>query len=134
MTPSSSRPLLRVALLADAAISGATGLLMALAAGPLAGITGLPPGLLRGAGLVLLPFALGVAWLAHRDPVPRSGVGAVIALNGLWALGCVALLAGGPLTPTALGYAFVLLQAAAVALLAVAQAAGLQRAPGPRIA
>jgi hypothetical protein len=53
--------LLRRALLADAIISGGTGALMALAAGPLSGLLGLPAGLLLWAGIVLLPFAAALA-------------------------------------------------------------------------
>ena len=52
-----SRPsnLLRFALIGDAVASGATGLLMALGAGLLTGLLGLPESLLRIAGLILLP-------------------------------------------------------------------------------
>ncbi len=54
-------PFLRLALLGDAAASGATGLLLATAAGPLAPLLGLPEPLLRSAGLVLLPYAAAIA-------------------------------------------------------------------------
>ena len=121
----SSTSLLRVALLGDAAASGATGLLMAAAAGPLAPLLGLPEPLLRGAGLVLLPYAAFVAWLGRR-PVPGL-VRAVVAVNLLWAADCVLLLVSGFVAPTGLGIAFVLLQALVVLGFALAQWAGLRQ-------
>ena len=122
----SSTSLLRVALLGDAAASGATGLLMAAAAGPLAPLLGLPEPLLRGAGLMFLPYAAFVAWLSRR---PALGlVRAVVALNLLWAADCVLLLASGFVAPTGLGTAFVLLQASVVLGFALAQWAGLRQA------
>ncbi len=113
--------LLRTALLGDALASGATGLLMAAGAGPLAGLLGLPGPLLLGAGLVLIPYALLVAWLGSRAAPPRRAVQAVVAVNCLWALDSAALLAGGWVEPTALGVAFVGFQAAVVAGFAAAQ-------------
>jgi hypothetical protein len=104
-------PFLRFALLGDAAASGATGLLLALGAGFLSGLLGLPEGLLRVAGLVLLPYAAFVAWLGTRNGgVPRVAVRAVVAINLLWALDSVLLLAAGPVAPNGLGIAFVLAQ------------------------
>ena len=55
--------LLRLALVADAVASGATGLLMFAGAGLLAGLLGLPDELLRYAGDVLLPTMLGYAFV-----------------------------------------------------------------------
>lgn len=127
-----STSFLRLALLADAAASGVTGLLLATAAGPLAGIFGLPEPLLRGAGLILLPYAAIVAWVGTRDAPSHSFVRAIIAVNLLWVADSVLLLALGPalvgLNPTALGIAFTLFQAAAVLGLAIAQAVALRRA------
>lgn len=120
--------LLRQALLADAAVSGATGLLLALGADPLAGLLGLPEGLLRHAGLVLLPFAAVVGWLGTRERPSRAVVRAVVVVNVLWAAESLIVLIGGRVTPNALGHAFVVAQALAVAALAGAQYAGLRRA------
>ena len=115
---------LRFALLGDAAASGATGLLLATSAGALAPLLGLPEGLLRGAGLLLLPYAAFVAWLGARRGggcVPRNAVRAVVAINLLWALDSVLLLEMGRVSPTGLGIAFVLAQAAVVLGFAGAQ-------------
>jgi hypothetical protein len=128
-----ANPFLRRALLLDALASGATGALMLLAAGPLAGLTLLPPGLLRAAGVVLIPYAVFVAWLGTRDAPARPLVMAIIAINALWAVESAGILALGWVAPNALGIAFVLAQA-----LVVAGFAGLQwmalRSALPRLA
>lgn len=119
---------LRRVLIVDALASAASGALMALGAGPLAAALALPEDLLRYAGIALLPFAALVGYLATRATLPRAAVGAVIAANALWVVESLWLLASGWLAPTALGIAFVLAQAAAVALLAELEYLGLRRA------
>jgi hypothetical protein len=105
-------------LLADAVLSGATGLLMLVGAGPLSSLLELPVGLLRGAGLVLLPFVAFVFWLSQK-PVPnRAAVWAVVLVNAVWVVDSVGLAFGGMVSPNALGLAFVLGQAAVVAVFA----------------
>jgi hypothetical protein len=123
--------LLRYALLGDAVASGATGLLMAAGAPFLSGLLGLPEGLLRGAGILLLPFAAAVAFLGTRPMLRHAMVWAVIALNILWTVASIALLASGWVQPAALGYAFVIFQALVVLAFADLQFIGLRRAPRP---
>jgi len=123
-------PFLRMAVLGDAAASGATGLLLAAGAGPLAGLFGLPEPLLRSAGLILLPYAALVAWAGARPALPRNVVRAIIVINLLWVLDSAALLAFGPVAPRALGVAFVLAQASVVLGFAAAQWTALRRAMG----
>ncbi len=126
-------PFLRFALLGDAAASGATGLLLAAGAGFLAALLRLPEGLLRVAGLVLLPYAGFVAWLGARGGgVPRNALRAVVAINLLWALDSVLLLAAGPVAPNGLGVAFVLAQAVAVLGFAAMQWTALRGAAPAR--
>lgn len=124
-------PFLRAALLGDAVASGATGLLLLAAAVPLAALLGLPVPLLRGAGLVLLPYAAFVAWVGTRAAPLRLAIVGIIALNLLWAMDSVLLLLIGPaiagLAPGALGIAFVLMQALAVLGFGVAQWVALRR-------
>jgi hypothetical protein len=120
-------PLLRKALLADALLSGITGLALLLAAGPLATLEGLPVGLLRWSGFILIPFAAFVAWLGTRERVQRPLVFAVVACNALWALDSVLLLVTGWVEPTIFGEVFVLGQAAVVAVLAELEFLGLRR-------
>jgi len=128
---SKTRPsrLLRQALFADAAASGATGLLLLLGGDVLAGLAGMPPVLLQAAGLVLLPFAALVLWLAAQPLLPRWAVWATIVTNALWAVDSLLLLASGWIDPTALGVVFVVGQALAVAMLAELQYIGLKRTP-----
>jgi hypothetical protein len=117
----------RQVLVADAAISGATGLLMLAGSGFLEGLLGVPSALLRYAGAALLPFAVAVAWLARRDEVSPAGVWAVIAANALWAVDSVVLLFTGWVAPTMLGYGFIVFQAVVVAAFAELQYVGLRR-------
>ena len=121
-------PFLRLVLLGDAAASGATGLLLAAAAGPLAPLLGLSAPLLRDAGLVLLPYAAFVAWAGTRDRPPRWAVRAAVVINLLWAADSALLLAAGPVSLAALGTAFVLAQALVVLGFAVMQWSALGRA------
>ncbi len=120
-------PFLRRALLADAVISCATGLLMVLDAGFLASALLLPEGLLRSAGLVLLPYSAVVAYIATRVSPARWAVWAVVIANALWAVDSLALLASRWMAPNALGYAFIIAQALVVAAFAEAQYIGLRR-------
>ena len=119
---------LRRVLIVDAVASAATGLLMFACAALLEQWLNLPALLLRYAGLSLLPFAAIVAWLGLRQSLSRAGVWAVIALNVLWVLDSAALLVSGWVDPALLGYAFVVFQAAVVAVLAELEFIGLRRA------
>src|SRR5688572_27182994 len=109
---------LRRAPLLDAMASGAMGVLLLLGAGPLEPLLGLPGGLLRGVGLLLIPFAAVLVWLAPRASALRSVVRTVVVANGLWVLASILLLVSGAVAPTGLGTLFVALQAAAVAVFA----------------
>lgn len=119
--------LLRLALAADAAASGASGLLLALAARPLGEWLGLSPDLLRAAGLAFLPWAALVGWLATRRTIARSVGWTVVALNGVFVVASAAAPWLGWISPNGLGTAFVLAQAGAVLILTEAQAIGLRR-------
>ena len=123
----SSSVFLRRALLVDAAASGLTGALMLAGAGMLTDLLGLPAALLRGAGLVLVPYVAFVAIVAARAHISTAAVWAVIACNALWTVASVALVIDGFVTPTALGSVFVIGQAVAVAALGALQYAALRR-------
>lgn len=122
-------PFLRNALRADAAISSVAGLAMLLGSGPLAAWTGLPAGLLLGAGLAMIPFVALVAWLSTRETVAPGLVWAVIAMNVVWAIDCAWAALGAGLAPTAFGIAFLAAQAVTVLVLAELEFTGLRRAP-----
>jgi hypothetical protein len=120
-------PLLRQALLSDAVTTIACALLMLFGAGFLDPLLGLPANLLRTAGFILVPYAAWVAYLGTREGVQRVLVWAVVAVNALWTLDSILLLVSGWVAPTPAGYAFVIAQAAVVALYAELQAMGLKR-------
>jgi hypothetical protein len=118
---------LKTALALDAAACAGTGLLLAFAAGPLSGWLGFPAGFLRGAGLILLPCAAVLVWLAARQTLPRLAVHAVIGVNLLWIADSIAILVIGWFQPSGYGIALVLAQAAAVAVVTELELIGLKR-------
>jgi hypothetical protein len=130
MSKSGTSLFLRRILIADAVISGATGLLMAFGADALQELLGVPATLLRYAGWSLVPFAILVASLSRQEAPPRAGVLTVIGLNAAWVAASVLLLLPGWIHPNGLGYAFVVGQAVAVGVLAEMQYAGLRRSSG----
>lgn len=122
---------LRRALRVDAAVSGAAGILLTAATGPLAGVLGLPDLLLRTAGIVCLAWAVAL-WLAPARPrLPSTVVRAIVAGNALWVAASLVLLVSGLVAPTAAGVAFVLAQAVLVAGFTIAQAVALRRGRAP---
>jgi hypothetical protein len=121
-------PLLRRALVVDALVSGATGLTLVLAGGFLARLLDVPEALLRYSGVLLVPFAIGVGLIARRDPVPRAGVLAIIALNVAWVAASAWVALGDRVQPNALGYAFIAVQAIVVAAFADLQFVALRKA------
>jgi hypothetical protein len=127
MTYDQSSTFLRRALMLDAVASGGAGLLMIAGAGLLEGLLGLPAALLRGAGLVLVPYVAFVIWTGSRETISRPAVWAIIAANVLWAAASGLLLVSGWVAPTGLGYAFVIGQALVVAVLGELQYMGLRR-------
>jgi hypothetical protein len=111
---------------ADAAVSAVVGAGMAAAAGPLAGLTGLPERLLAGAGLALLPYAAFLAWLATRQAVPRVAAWLPVPINVIWAVDCVALVVAQPSASAAL-LAFIAVQVVTVLAFAELEFVGVRR-------
>ena len=120
---------LRRVLTADAAISGATGAVMIVAADSLAGLLDVPATLLRYAGIGLIPFVAYVFYLSRRESLASASVLLVIALNVAWVIASGVLLFSGQIHPNALGYGFVIAQAIAVAAFAEMQYVGLRGKP-----
>lgn len=120
-------PFLRQVLFVDAAVSGAAGLLMAAGATFLSPLLGLPVGLLFWAGVALFPFVGLLIVVARRKQASRLMLIDIIAINALWVAASFGLLVSGAVSPTILGYAFVIAQALAVALLAELQFVGFRR-------
>jgi hypothetical protein len=118
---------LRWALLADAATCVATGLLMTLGSGQLEQFLGLPAGLLRYAGVSLLPFSAFLVYHAKRENLSTQGVWTAIVLNTIWTAASLLLLMTGRVAPTELGYTFVIAQALGVAVFAGLEYFGLRK-------
>lgn len=117
--PATSTPKLaslRSLLAIDAATCTVMGLALGLGAAPIASMIGLPQGLLAYAGLALLPIAAFMALVAWRPLAVAAWL--VILGNLAWVAGSVLLLLAGWVSPNALGIAFVIGQAVAVAILA----------------
>lgn len=120
--------LLRLALRLDAVASGALGALSLAAAPMLDHLLGTPAALLWPVGAVMLVWATALWLVASRHGISRVAVQCVIALNLLWVAASAAAVVAGWLPLTALGTAFVVAQAGAVAAFADLQFLGLRRA------
>ena len=83
--------LLKLALAVDAVATATTGLGLAMAGSSLAGVLGFPAALLQITGVILLPYAAVVAYLAARVDVPPAAIWTVIVVNALWAVHTIAL-------------------------------------------
>jgi hypothetical protein len=117
---------LRRILALDSASCALMGLAMGFGSAALAPLLGLPGELIRVAGLLLLPLACFIGWLASRPAPPALLVWTVIGGNLGWTAESFLLL--GQQSPTPLGTAFVSAQALAVLGLATLETIGLRRA------
>lgn len=127
MTSIRASSLLRRVLIVDALSSGAMGVAMLALADVFASLLQLPVELIREAGIILLPFAAFVGFVASRREPVRIAVWAIIALNIVWVVDSILLLFTGWVVPNALGYVFVIAQAAVVLVLADFEYLGLKR-------
>jgi hypothetical protein len=121
-------PLLRFALKADAAVTGANAALYLAAAPLLDSWLGVPLGVLLAIGAFLAVFAGLVYRLATRPAMPRAAVAAVIAANVVWAVDSFVALGLDWFTPTVAGQVLIAVQAVGVVAFAALQYAGLRRA------
>ena len=127
MTSIRASSLLRRVLIVDALTSGACGVAMFALVDVFASLLQLPVELVREAGMILLPFAAFVGFVASRQAPARIAVWAIIALNIVWVVDSVLLLFTGWVAPNVLGYVFVIAQAAMVLVLADLEYMGLKR-------
>lgn len=118
----------RHAVLADAAASGAMAALFLAGSGIVAQLTGLPAGFLFWVGVAFLPWVVALVLIGRAEPPAAGAVEAVIAGNALWVVASIAVVVFGVFDINALGVAFVVAQAVAVAILAELQFLGLRRA------
>lgn len=118
---------LRKVLLSDGLGALAAAPLLLFGADALSPWLGLPPALLSVVGAVLALLGMAILWLARAERMPRWAVWAVIAVNACWVVDSVVLLM--IVSPTQLGIAVVLAQAAVVAVIAELEFIGLRRMP-----
>ncbi|MCF2524331.1 hypothetical protein [Bradyrhizobium sp. G127] len=121
---------LRRALQADAIFSGVAALMFVIGASLFASLTNLPEAFLRNTGFVLVIYAALVGYLGTRPTMAKAAVWAVIAINAVWAIDSIALLASGWMSPNLFGQALIVMQAIAVGVFAELQFIGLRRSAG----
>ncbi|NUP66219.1 MAG: hypothetical protein HOV96_33390 [Nonomuraea sp.] len=118
---------LRLALAADAVVTGVNGLVYLALAAPASDLLGPGAGLLREIGLFLLVYGAAVGLLAARPAISPAAVKAVIALNVVWTLASVAAVVTGAAGLTTLGAIWAIAQALVVGLFAELQITGLRK-------
>jgi hypothetical protein len=121
---------LRRAIQADAIVTGAVALLQTFGTGMLAPMLSLPQALVLETGLFLIAYTALVGWLGTRQSMPKALVAIVIAGNAAWALGSIALMFSGAVTPNLLGYAFIAVHAISTGVFAELQYIGLRKSGG----
>ena len=117
---------LKLALIADAVVSGAVATLQLLAAGWLSELLNLPKALLINTGVFFVGYTISLVVLTRSTAVWSPIIGVVVVGNIGWAIACVGLLASGMVSPNVLGVAFVAVQAVAVLAFAAMEYAGLK--------
>jgi hypothetical protein len=127
MTVRDTASFLRHALLADGAVSGVTGLVLASGAPLAAPLFGLSTAFLAGIGVFLIAYGAVLVLLTWRPAVAPAAARTVIAGNAVWIVASLGFVLLGPASLTMLGKGFVVMQAAVVALLAELQWVGLRR-------
>lgn len=104
------------------AITGAGSALVSLGAPAwVAATLGLPAALVQGSAWLVLAFVALIGWLLAQPVLSLRGLRLLATGNAVWVLASVALVLAGGLGLTALGVAYVLAQAALVAVLAALQ-------------
>lgn len=89
---------------------------------------GAPVALLAPVGVILVAWAAVLWVISTRPQVSKAAAWVVILFNLAWTVDSAVLLAAGWFPLTAVGTAFVLAQAAAVAIIAAAQFYALKKA------
>jgi hypothetical protein len=125
LTTTPRADLLRLALVADAAVTGANAFAYLAGAVVLDSVFGVPTALLLVLGAFLAVYSALVLRLATRPA--RAGVVAVILANLAWAAGSLIVLALDTFTPDPVGQVWIALQAVVVAGFAALQYLGLRR-------
>lgn len=117
MSDPKSRPLNTILTL-DAMTCAVMGLLLVFAAGPVSALTQISAPLLFWAGLLLLPIACFMAFVARASQAPAWAVTFIVLGNLLWVIASLVLPLSGAITPNVFGLIFLLVQSGVVALFA----------------
>ena len=126
MTQDPSR-LLRRALAVNGAITAANGLAFLVAGHLLGPVFGLAPAVLRVLGAGFVAFAAHAAYVSRKPAISRGEAVYFVVADVGYVLASVAVLVGLPHLMTGLGRLFFAAAADIVAILAVAEYAGLRR-------
>ncbi|WP_043622153.1 hypothetical protein [Nonomuraea candida] len=118
---------LRLALAADAVVTGGNGLVYLAFAGPVGDLLGPDAGLLRGIGVFLLAYGAAVGLLAARRDISPAATKAVIAVNIVWTLASIAAVVTGAIGFSTMGAIWAIAQALVVAGFAELQIMGLRK-------
>ncbi len=122
----STDSLLRFAMRADATLCAGTGLLLAMAADPLARLSGLSAASEWIGGAALVAYGAVLYLLAAAPGIRRIGVG-IVAVNLVFAVAATAVVAAGLLPLTGAGVAMVLATVALSVGFAYLQYLGVRR-------
>ena len=128
-TATEQRPsLLRRAMRGNAVFSAVSGLAFALFSSVLSTTLGIPwPGVLLAVGIVLIIYAIDLAWITSSERFDIRWGMAAVGLDIVWVLGSAVILMGGLLPLTAVGWWVVAIAADIVLIFAVVQAVGIRR-------
>lgn len=128
LQPDAPASLLRRTLLGNGAFSLLIGVVCLVEATALAAWTGIQPALVFTVlGVLLVPFALALVWLALFVAEIRTAGRIILALDVAWVVASVLLLLSGWLPLTDAGWWAVVLVADGVAIFAVLEYWGLRR-------
>jgi hypothetical protein len=128
-TATRSDSLLRLAMRADAVLSGLCGVALIAAAGPLSGFTGLPTGVEYGIGAAFVVYATVVYLAAGLENVRPAGIATAIA-NVLFTALAVAVVLARPVDLTTAGVVALLGSGVYTLVFADLQYLGVQRVKG----
>ena len=128
-TRTSSDSLLRLAMRADAVLSGLFGVALIAAAGWFSDLTGLPTAALYGAGAAFVVYATVVFLAAGLDRVRPAGIATVVA-NLLFTVAAVLVVLARPVDLTTAGVVAVLAGGVYTLVFADLQYLGLRRMRG----
>ncbi len=121
-----SDSLLRLAMRADAVLSGLSGLALLVAAGPLSGLTGYSTSVEYGVGAAFVVFAVVVFWAAGQERVRPAGAALAVG-NVLFTVAAVIVVLARPVDLTTAGVVITLATGVYTLVMADLQYLGVRR-------